>query len=261
MNSDFEFDSSTIDSQNITCSIEKLNENNIIINDSDCSDSFIEKISSELEEKGLQFRKTKNCEDVNYDGTIVITLDQQYASGSDTVIFAPFNNTRLGNSDALALGMEASFKKHGFPVKGILCSQVGYIQDKKGNVSNTKPTDTENAIDGNNDASFVTISFGTVNADASVVANCIIEGLARQQHFVENYDSGNDLIYCANSDNKIEVVANYFDSDISELKNFNNIKNNTFVESQPIINPKVGKIDSFNEKMTFKVNHSIGKSY
>ena len=47
---------------------------------------------------------------------------------------------------------------------------------------------------------------------------------------------------------KIEVVANYFDSDISELKNFNNIKNNTFVESQPIINPKVGKIDSFNEE-------------
>ena len=69
------------------------------------------------------------------------------------------------------------------------------------------------------------------------------------------------MIYCANSDNKIEVVANYFDSDISELKNFNNIKNNTFVESQPIINPKVGKIDSFNEKTTFKVNNSIGKSY
>ena len=61
MNSDFEFDSSTIDNQNITCSIEKLNENNIIINDSDCSDSFIEKISSKLEEKGLKFRKTKNC--------------------------------------------------------------------------------------------------------------------------------------------------------------------------------------------------------
>ena len=30
LNSDFEFDSSTIDNQNITCSIEKLNENNII---------------------------------------------------------------------------------------------------------------------------------------------------------------------------------------------------------------------------------------
>ena len=29
LNSDFEFDSSTIDNQNITCSIEKLNENNI----------------------------------------------------------------------------------------------------------------------------------------------------------------------------------------------------------------------------------------
>ena len=33
LNSDFEFDSSTIDNQNITCSIEKLNENNIIINE------------------------------------------------------------------------------------------------------------------------------------------------------------------------------------------------------------------------------------
>ena len=31
LNSDFEFDSSTIDNQNITCSIEKLNENNITL--------------------------------------------------------------------------------------------------------------------------------------------------------------------------------------------------------------------------------------
>ena len=82
---------------------------NIIINDNDCSDSFFTEVCSILIEEGIVFSTTKKCNGIDVDGSTVITLDQQYMAGPATVIFAPLQNCRIGNSDALALAAERAF--------------------------------------------------------------------------------------------------------------------------------------------------------
>ncbi len=241
--------------------IDKINDLNIIINDSDCSDSFIADVCEDLENSGLAFTATQNSEDINYDGSVIITLDQQYSSGSDTVIFGPYSNTRLGHSDALTISMKAALEKNDIAVGDILCGQVGFLADEKGRVSSTKPTSAESALDENNDASFVTISFGTGSIEATQVSKAILEGLARYVYYVSNYDTGSDLIYRANSHDKLEEVAKYFNSDPRSLKNFNKFKDDRFLDSQTIINPSVEGIDAFNKNFGVNITKASEKSY
>ncbi len=241
--------------------IDEINGMNIIINDSDCSDSFIADVCEDLENSGLAFSLTQNSEDINYDGSIIITLDQQYSSGSDTVIFGPYSNTRLGHSDALTISMKAALEKNDIAVGDILCGQVGFLADEKGRVSSTKPTSAENALDENNDASFVTISFGTGSIEATQVSKAILEGLARYVYYVSNYDAGSDLIYRASSNDKLEEVAKYFNSDSKSLKGFNKLKDDRFLDSQTIINPSVGSVDVFNKNFGVNITNVSEKKY
>lgn len=241
--------------------IDEINDLNIIINDSDCSDSFIADVCEELESSGLAFTATQNSEDINYDSSVIITLDQQYSSGNDTVIFGPYSNTRLGHSDALTIAMKAALEKNGIAVGDILCGQVGFMTDEKGRVSSTKPTSAENALDDNNDASFVTVSFGTGNIEATQVSNSIIEGLARYVYYVSNYDTGSDLIYRASSNDKIEEVAKYFNSDPKSLKSFNKFVDDRFLDSQTIVNPSVESVDVFSKDFRVNINTPSEKSY
>ena len=209
----------------------------------------------------IAFSVTQNSEDINYDGSIIITLDQQDSSGNDTVIFGPHSNTRLGHSDALTISMKAALEKNDISVGNILCGQVGFIEDDNGKVSPTKPTSTERALDENNDASFVTISFGTGNLETTQVSKSILEGLARYVYYVSNYDTGSDLIYRANSNDKLEEVAKYFNSDSKSLKSFNKFKDDRFVDSQTVINPSVENIDAFNKDFEITISMSSEKSY
>ena len=128
-------------------SSDEINDMNIIINDSDCSDKFFNDVCDVLIKDGIEFSTTKNCVDINKDNCTVITLDQQYSSGASTLIFAPYNNTRLGNSDSLAVAMKTAFDQNCFFVDNILCSQVGFEQDSLGNVRYNVATDTEKAIE------------------------------------------------------------------------------------------------------------------
>ena len=142
-----------------------------------------------------------------------------------------------------------------------LIGPVGFIEDDNGKVSSTKPTSTEKALDENNDASFVTISFGTGNLGTTQVSKSILEGLARYVYYISNYDTGSDLIYRANSNDKLEEVAKYYNSDPKSLKSFNKFKNDRFIDSQTVINPSVEKIDAFNKDFEITISMSSKKSY
>lgn len=237
-----------------------INDLNIIINDDDCSDTFFRGVCDKLEEDGIVFSIAKDSVDIDRDNSTVITLDQQYSAGESTLIYAPYDNTRVGHSDSLAVAMKSGFERNGFSINGLSCSQIGYVQDENGNVVCNVATDTEKAIDANNDTSFVTISFGTHNVDPEVVVKSIEEGLARQKHFLENEDNRVDLVYRANGDEDINVVADYFGVDTYDLKKYNNVNNSTLSDSQAIINPQVDNIDSFSKDCDItitKVNNKI----
>jgi len=242
-------------------SLEDVNDMNIIIWDKDCSDTFFNDVCCKLSDDGLNFKIAKNEDEVNEDNSVVLSLDQQYSSGSDTIIFAPYNNTRVGYSDSLALSMQAAFKQNGFLGNNICCGKIGYREDENGNVCTVIPTEVEEALDEDSDTSFVTISFGTENVNSDWVAKSIENGLARQNYYLNNYDSGTDLIYRASQNDSMEVVADYFDSNVVSLNGFNNIKDGIITDSQAIINPHVNNMSVFDSKAQFSIDTVKTKAY
>jgi len=238
-----------------TINIDSINEMNIILNDGDCSDILFENVCNILKDFGLDFGTTNKGEDINHNNSTVISLDQQYSSGLETIIFAPYNNTRLGYSDSLALALKASFKNNGIEANKILCGKIGYREDDNGNITNLIPTITEELIDANYDTSFVVISLGTQANDCELIAKSIIEGLARQKLFLDNDDNKTDLIYRSNAGEFVKDVAAYFGSTNEELLKYNTIANREVLESQAIINPNIRFIDYFSDTEEIHINH------
>ena len=239
----------------------EINELGIIINDSDCSDSFFSDVCNILRKDGIEFDTTSNCVDINKDNCTVITLDQQYSSGAGTLIFAPYSNTRLGNSDSLAIAMQSAFDQNCFFVDDILCSQIGFEKDFFGNVRYNVATDTEKAIDDDKDTSFVTISFGTTNNNAEWTAKSIENGLARYKGYINDYDTDSDLIYWANQTDSIDEISKYFGVDSAKLVKYNKIKDNNVADTQAIVNPNVQSMDVFNKELIFEIDNNKTRAY
>lgn len=242
-------------------SMSDVNQLNIIINDDDCSDLFFDDVCQVLRDDGIEFTITKDSSNINIDNSTVISLDQQYSSGMSTLIFAPKSNTRLGNSDSLAIAMKSAFDQNEFFVDDIMCCQTGFEENDNGTISCNVPTKTEKAIEEDKETSFVTISFGTQNINAEWVAKSIENGLARQRYYLDNYDNNTDLIYCTNENDSIDDIAKYFGVGQGNLKEYNNINDNTVVDSQAIVNPDVKNLSVFNKKSLFKIDEIKTRAY
>lgn len=240
---------------------DEINEMNVIINDGDCGNSFFSEVVQNLEDDGLKVTSTSNFQDINHDNSVVITLDQQYSAGPGTVIFAPHNNTRVGNSDALALCMQSAFCQNGFIADEISCGQIGYEEDENGNVVYMVPSSTEKAIDADKDISFVTISFGTSNTDSNLAAKSIENGLSRYHHYLQGANTQSDLIYRASESDSIDMVADYFGTTANELKDTNDIEEECLKNSQTIINPAVKNMPVFDSNSMFYLDGNKTKSY
>ena len=254
-----------IDSEKYLGSIEidksQINELNIVINDCDCSDSLFESVCDKLREDGIIFQQSINCSDINKDDYVVISLDQQYVSGTNTYIFAPFDNSRIGCSDSLALSMQTAFNQNGFFADEILCGVIGYRENPDGSISSILPTKTEECIDSSKDVSFVTISLGTENVNAEWLTKSIENGLCRYCDYLNNYDVQTDLIYRSSTGQNIEDVANYFGVNNTDLTSFNNIDSNIELHTQTIINPIAGNISPFNKKIEYSIDNIKTKAY
>lgn len=238
---------------NSNVSVNDINMLNIIIDDSDCSDNFFDEICKILSDDGLKFKVSKNGNGVNVGNSVVITLDQQYSSGFESIVFAPFDNARVGESDALALSIQSAFKNINLSTGNISCGKVGYRISDDGNVSNIVPTSTEEAIDENHDTSFVTISLGTQTIEPDDIAKCIENGLARYVCYINNYDSQTDLIYRSTDGESVEMVSNYFASTPESLSFANNLTNKETLDAQAIVNPVVKDLDVFNHRIDYSI--------
>ena len=242
-------------------SLEDINQMNIILNDGDCSDAFFQEVVDYLEKDGIHVQATKHCVGITQDNSTVITLDQQYSAGRSTLIFAPYDNTRLGNSDSLAIATHAAFEQNGFFVSDILCGKVGFEEDENGQIHSTLPTKTEKSIDSDLNTSFTVISFGTNNLNAEWVAKSIESALSRQKYYLDHCDHQTDLVYRASKGDDLEVVAEYFGSDAKTLKNFNHMKDTNFMDAQGVINPTVGDIEVFNKYSILQIDGEKTRAY
>ena len=174
------------------------------------------------EEKCNIIKRLENEKNINVNGAVVISLDQQYISGPGMAVIAPYENNRNGNSDALALAVSTGFDELGFLVSDIQCGKIGYKELEDGTVVEKIPTESEEAINANNDTSCVTICFGTNNTNPELVGKAIKLSLARYINYLSNENSFSDLIYRKEVGDSIENVASITGNSISNIiKSFN----------------------------------------
>ena len=172
----------------INVSLEEINNLNIIISNCTVQSDFFSDVCQELSRDGIKFICRNNCIDTNIDDVVIITLDQEYSVGENTIIFAPLQNFRAGNSDALVLAAQTSFYEKGFLVEGIDCSNNPNKEYAFG--------DTDAIIERDANTSFVTVSFGTYNVHAGLTAAAIEATLTRYYSYIDKMQITEDLIYC-----------------------------------------------------------------
>lgn len=229
----------------INVSLQDINSLNIIINDANCLGDFMNDVCQQLEQDGIKFTYTTDCKDIDVNDAVVITLDQQYMAGPGTVIFAPLENERFGNSDALALAAKSAFYEKGFQVESVACGQMGFRQKEDGTVSKRVPTATEEAIRDYTDASYVTISFGT-NNNVHLVTESIKGTLVRYCSFLANDYGNTDLIYCVENGQNFDNVADILNSTSEQISAYNDTNNSDILlAGEPIINPVVESMREF----------------
>lgn len=238
-------------SLSLAFSINDINNMNVILYDNDCGNTFFQAVVEKLRNDGINLTVAKTNDDINCNRATIIALDEQYSSGPETIIFAPYNNTRVGFSDSLAIAMYLGFVQNGIQVKQIECGQRGSIN---GNGLAVGPTNTEKSISDGCNSSFVTISLGTEKHEPNDVAVSIENGLIRQLIYLNSDDHQTDLIYRANSKDELANVAEYFGTTSDCLKKYNKMKSNSFNQSQTVINPYVEQMPAFSLEYIFNFN-------
>ncbi len=232
----------------INISIEEVNSLNIIINDNDCREEFINSVCEELDKDGIKFTFTRNGENIDVDNAVVITLDQQYMAGPGTVVFAPLENERLGYSDALAIAAQKAFYEKGFLVDGVACGQMGFRENENGTVSERIPTDTEASIGKDKMSSFITVSFGTQNTHAGLTAAAIEATLTRYASYLKSGYGYEDLIYCVEDGQTYSDIGYILGVDADTLDSYNDtVDSSRLLAGEAIINPNVAQRREFNK--------------
>lgn len=230
---DFSINNGTI----LNVSLEEINSLNIVINDNNCSNTFFDAVCEKLNEDGIRFTTTQNNEGIENVADVVITLDQQYMAGPDTVIIAPYNNNGNNKADALSLALNTSFDEYGFFMAPIICGVSGYRETEYG-VSERIPTSTEEVV--HKKTSYTTISFGSLNVTPELTVSGIEGGLVRYYSYIKNFDNNSDLIYRVEHNETLDDVKLKLDD--------SNIKvNNNSLENQTIVNSNVKNIPEFNK--------------
>lgn len=243
---------SFVDVEPISVSLDDVNKLKIIINDDDCSNTLFQDVCEQLNNDGISFTPSKRGSGINVDGAVVFTLDQQYVSGPNTLILAPQENGRLGNSDALALASNAAFYQKGFFTGEISCGKIGYRETDDGEVLERVPSETEEIIEKSNDTSFVTISFGTQNVNAELVAAGLENALARYVSYINNDNNvGQDFIYRVEPKDTLDTIATRYDTTISTINSSNNRHYDDMQLSadQTIIAPKADTLKEFDPQI------------
>lgn len=237
----------------IDVSLEDINSLNIIINDNDCSDTFMESIYNRLEKDGIKFIATKNSNNVDVDNSVVVTLDQQYISGPSMIVLAPYNNERNGNSDALALAANTAFYEKGFFTDGIECGKRGFREKEDGTILERIPTDTEEKISQDKNTSFVTICFGTENVNSDLVVDSIENMLARYYSYI-NKNEKDDLIYRSDVNDNLDNLSIKYNTSVNYLKMINNINTDFLPVDTTIKHPNTENIREFDITIPISIN-------
>lgn len=227
-----DLDSMVFDST-LEVSIDDINENlSLVINDNDCGNAFFENFCQSLEEQGIEFITSRANDNLDYENSTVITLDQQMVAGEGIALVGPQKDGTANHSEALLMSMLVTLHNNGWEANAIAGISQYQSLDNGDVIYTTVPSPTEQAAT-KSDAQ-ITVAIGTMPADATTekLAKDITVALGRYSYYLMNDAKDVEIIADPKSVHAEYDNSYYFDKQIIYANSFNHSQQVEIVDSK-----------------------------
>ena len=224
---------SMVSDSTLEVSIDDINENlSLVINDNDCGNAFFENFCQSLEEQGIEFITSRANDNLDYENSTVITLDQQMVAGEGIALVGPQKDGTANHSEALLMSMLVTLHNNGWEANAIAGISQYQSLDNGDVIYTTVPSPTEQAAT-KSDAQ-ITVAIGTMPADATTekLAKDVTVALGRYSHYLMNDAKDVEIIADPKSVHAEYDNSYYFDKQIIYANSFNHSQQVEIVDSK-----------------------------
>lgn len=224
---------SMVSDSTLEVSIDDINENlSLVINDNDCGNAFFENFCQSLEEQGIEFITSRANDNLDYENSTVITLDQQMVAGEGIALVGPQKDGTANHSEALLMSMLVTLHNNGWEANAIAGISQYQSLDNGDVIYTTVPSPTEQAAT-KSDAQ-ITVAIGTMPADATTekLAKDITVALGRYSYYLMNDAKDVEIIADPKSVHAEYDNSYYFDKQIIYANSFNHSQQVEIVDSK-----------------------------
>ena len=224
---------SMISDNTLEVSIDDINDNlSLIINDNDCGNAFFEDFCQSLEEQGIEFRTSRSNDNLDYENSTVITLDQQMVAGEGIALVGPQKDGTANHSEALLMSMLVTLHNDGWEANAIAGIPQYQSLDNGDVIYTTVPSPTEQAAT-KSDAQ-ITLAIGTMPADATIdkLVKDVTVALGRYSNYLINDEKHVEIVSEPNSAHAEYDNSYYFDKQILAAGSFSYSKHVEIADSK-----------------------------
>ena len=224
---------SMVSDSTLEVSIDDINDNlSLIINDNDCGNAFFEDFCQSLEEQGIEFRTSRSNDNLDYENSTVITLDQQMVAGEGIALVGPQKDGTANHSEALLMSMLVTLHNDGWDANAIAGISQYQSLDNGDVIYTTVPSPTEQMAT-KSDAQ-ITVAIGTMPTDATTekLAKDVTVALGRYSHYLMNDAKDVEIIADPKSVHAEYDNSYYFDKQIIYANSFNHANHLEIIDSK-----------------------------
>ena len=192
----------------------------LIINDNDCGNAFFEDFCQSLEEQGIEFLTSQANDNLDYENSTVITLDQQMVAGEGIALVGPQKDGTANHSEALLMSMLVTLHNDGWDANAIAGISQYQSLDNGDVIYTTVPSPTEQMAT-KSDAQ-ITVAIGTMPTDATTekLAKDVTVALGRYSNYLINDEKHVEIVSEPNSVHAEYDNSYYFDKQILAAGSF-----------------------------------------
>ena len=224
---------SMVSDSTLEVSIDDINDNlSLIINDNDCGNAFFEDFCQSLEEQGIEFLTSQANDNLDYENSTVITLDQQMVAGEGIALVGPQKDGTANHSEALLMSMLVTLHNDGWDANAIAGISQYQSLDNGDVIYTTVPSPTEKMAT-KSDAQ-ITVAIGTMPTDATTekLAKDVTVALGRYSHYLMNDAKDVEIIADPKSVHAEYDNSYYFDKQIIYANSFNHANHLEIIDSK-----------------------------
>lgn len=224
---------SMVSDSTLKVSIDDINDNlSLIINDNDCGNAFFEDFCQSLEEQGIEFLTSQANDNLDYENSTVITLDQQMVAGEGIALVGPQKDGTANHSEALLMSMLVTLHNDGWDANAIAGISQYQSLDNGDVIYTTVPSPTEQMAT-KSDAQ-ITVAIGTMPTDATTekLAKDVTVALGRYSHYLMNDAKDVEIIADPKSVHAEYDNSYYFDKQIIYANSFNHTNHLEIIDSK-----------------------------